>query len=159
MPESPNPEPTSSPKGRETGRPPLIHKEARTIPLPDGNTRWETRCGLTLENDLDLVHPLEDMTKALDNPPGPDQGKTPCVDCMTQEEKARIIDRLLNDPETRADTLRAMDSANPGNPYVEMALAHETNPEFRNWLNNHTFKAVQELETGKRARSQQTQGE
>ena len=127
----------------EPEAPRLFHKEARTFQKPDGQTQWETRCGLTLDNALDLVHPLEDMVRAAANPHILARRQVPCLDCMSQVEKAQIIDRLLEDPATKAETLRAMDRTTPGNSYVELALAYETNEEFKEWLNTHIFNEIQ----------------
>ena len=147
--------PTQSPASETTETPgaslKLFHKEARTFSLPNGQTQWETRCGLLMDNALDLVHSHEDMIRAALNPHVLLRGQVPCMDCMNDHEKAKIVDQLLDDPRTRADTLRAMDRTNPGDPHVELALAYETNPEFREWLNAYTFNATQKQEAQEQA--------
>ena len=121
----------------------LFHKEARTVPLPGGQTQWETRCGLLMDNALELVHPHEDMIRAATNPHVLARGQVPCLGCMNEYERAKIVDQLLEDPETRIRTLEKMNKLTPGNPHVELALAYETNSEFREWLNAHTWEATQ----------------
>ena len=126
----------------------LIHKEARVIPLPSGETRWETRCGLIMDNSLQMVHPLEDMARAATNPHVLARKQVPCVSCMNDDEKAKVIDMLLEDPETRAQTLEKMDRITPGNPHIELALAYETNNKFREWLHAYTWENSQDFPRG-----------
>ena len=125
-----------------TKTPKLIHKETRTFSLPNGQNRWETRCGLILDNALALVHSSEDMVKAMTNPHVLERKQTPCVGCMSEDEKTKLVDLLLENPESRLKVLRKMDQLTPGDPHVELALAYETNAEFHDWLNERVWKAT-----------------
>ena len=96
-----------------------------------------------MDNALELVHPHEDMVRAALNPHVLQRGQVPCLGCMSEQEKAQVVDQLLENPETRIRTLRKMNELSPGNPHVELALAYETNKEFQEWLNAYTWEATQ----------------
>ena len=121
----------------------LLHKEARTAQGTDGRFEPQTKCGLTVDNALNLLHPDENMAKAALNPHVLAQGKRICPRCTSPEELADITEILLENPDTRAQILEAMNRATPGNPHIELALAHETNPEFREWLNERVWQLNQ----------------
>ena len=122
----------------DTQTPKLFHKEATPLPQPDG----QTRCGLTMDNALGIINPTQDMAKMGINPHMLAMNRVPCLKCMSQKEKAQIMDWILDDPDTRTEALRAMDCTSPGNIYVKMGLDYQTNNEFRKGLDNHIFNKL-----------------
>ena len=124
--------------------PVLLHKEARTHQSTNGRFEAQTKCGITVDNALHLLHPDENMARAARNPQVLARGQRVCPRRTSSEELADITETLLENPDTRAQTLEAMNRATPGNPHIELALAHETNPEFREWLNERVWQMNQQ---------------
>ena len=127
----------------DTQNPVLLHKEARTAQGTDGRFEAQTKCGITVDNALHLLHHDENMAKAALNPQVLARGERVCPRCTSSEEMADIIETLLENPDTRAQTLEAMNRATPGDPHIELALVHETNPDFRKWLNERVWQLNQ----------------
>ena len=62
----------------------------------------------------------------------------------TPEQFARALQLLLNNETTRKSTLDKLIQVAPTNPQVQLAHQYETNPDFRNWLNDHNWRALNE---------------
>ena len=54
------------------------------------------------------------------------------------------IEILMADPGSRQALLRKLNELLPGNPAVELAAKYHADPDFRLWLEEHTWKALQE---------------
>ena len=106
--------------------PELLHKEGGTTHRSDSPFDVETKCGLTVDDPLKLLHPLESLAEAAVSPQVIARGQRPCPKCMSQHELAEMVQLLLDNPETRLKTLEAMNRACQGEAEIELALTYET---------------------------------